>query len=207
MTKIKFCGIKSLEDASFGIKLGVDALGFNFFSKSPRCLTKEDAQVIIRSLPPKAKFVGVFVNHTRDEVLEIARTASLDTLQFHGEEGPEFCKSFLDEWTVIKAIRLREDTKTSYIDSFKDSTDHLLFDRYDEFLYGGSGEEIDVGSLEAKKVYFKNAFLAGGLNPENVAERVKTYQPYGVDVASGIEKAPGVKDRGLMSDFIKAVRG
>lgn len=206
--KVKFCGITRFEDARFALDLGVDALGFNFYEKSPRFVSIAQAQTIVRQLPAKAMIVGVFVNHTDKQVLETARRVPLDALQFHGDESPDFCAQFRDEWIVIKAIRLREDISKKEIGSYSNIADHLLFDSYDKFLYGGSGKEIEQKALANfdTKELFKNAFLSGGLSPENVAEKVELYQPYGVDVASGIESAPGIKDRVLMGKFVDGLR-
>lgn len=205
--KVKFCGLTRFEDARFALDLGVDALGFNFFEKSPRFVSIAQAQTIVRQLPAKAMCVGVFVNHTEKQVIETARRVPLDALQFHGDESPDFCAQFRDEWIVIKAIRLREDISKEEIESYASIADHLLFDSYDKFLYGGSGKEIEqaiLANFDAKEL-FKNAFLSGGLSPENVASKVALYRPYGLDVASGIESAPGIKDRVLMSRFVEAL--
>src|SRR5690606_17811850 len=116
VTLVKICGITNLEDAEAAIEYGADALGFNFYKKSPRYIDPIEAQMIVRQLPPTTWFVGVFVNETKENILHVARTASLDTLQLHGEETPEFC-SLWEDFRVIKAIRLTSSISKDFISS------------------------------------------------------------------------------------------
>lgn len=204
MAKVKICGITNLIDAKIAIDAGADALGFNFSKESPRYVSPIDAQIIIRQLPVKAWNVGVFVNELPAEVLKIARLASLDTLQFHGDEDENYLSQFsLDEFRIIKAIRVKDITQTeSEIKRFTPLTDHLLLDGYHAVLRGGAGVSIDASLL--KKLSLENAFLAGGLNSDNVFERVQAFQPFGVDVASGVEESPRRKNETLVRAFVSA---
>jgi len=207
MTKIKFCGITSLDDAEAAIDAGADLLGFNFHPRSARAISLGSAQAIVRALPGSVHTVGVFVNADRAEVEETAKGVGLSGLQFHGDESAEFCQGW-DAWTVIKALRLGNPDTDHLIEEFASVADFLLLDRYSEEEYGGTGEEISDSLLSEvfARVGREKLFLAGGLTPENVAEKVNTYHPYGVDTASGIERSPGRKSLQKMSAFYSAVR-
>ena len=207
MTQIKICGLTNLEDAKTALKLGANALGFNFFETSSRCVSPPEAQAIVRRLPPQSWLVGVFVNQSRDEVERIARQVGLDTLQFHGDEDVDFCTGW-NEWRVIKAVRLKDDTSVDELRGYKNAADYLLFDRFDRATRGGTGKEIDSEILDRFKDtgLFDQAFLAGGLNPDNVAAKVAEYRPFGVDVATGVEAEPGRKDNDLVQRFISSVQ-
>ena len=207
MVRIKICGITNFKDARAAIDLGADALGFNFFEGSPRFVSVESAKEIIRQTPASAWFVGVFVNEHRERIIDIAKEVRLDTLQFHGDETPEFCSDW-EQWRTIKAIRLGSQKDLATIAQFNEVVDHCLFDARDAQAYGGTGQKVDdilLENDELKKV-LSTSFLAGGLTAQNVAERVSAYQPFGVDVASGVEIAPGKKSFQQMRDFIEAAR-
>ena len=202
--KVKICGITRLEDAKLALELGAEALGFNFYEKSPRCISAEDAASIIRLLPPKARFVGVFVNHSKEEVEQIARRASLDTLQFHGDEPVDFYSQF-KSWDVIRAIRLQPDTPKESILAAKENSEFLLFDSFSDSAFGGTGEAIESEVLELVKDLLPEAYLAGGITAENVAEKIERYKPYAVDVASGVEKSPGIKSASKLERLFQAI--
>lgn len=207
MTKIKFCGITSLDDAEAAIDLGADMLGFNFYPRSSRAISRLDAQTIVRALPASVETYGVFVNAERAEVLETARSVGLSGLQFHGDESLEYFYDW-DAWKVIKAVRVGNPETDSQLELFATMADFLLLDRFSDEAYGGTGEEIEDSRLAEvfSKINKEKLILAGGLNAENVAEKVQKYQPYAVDTASGIERAPGRKSLQLMSAFSAAVR-
>ena len=210
MTKIKICGIKTLKDALVAIEAGADYLGFNFYPKSPRFIEKQTCQAITSVLKrdyPQVRLVGVFVNSAVEEVKDILNTCSLDLAQLHGDETPETVLSFGGK--AFKAIRLSAETS---VDSFlaKQSVPEsvlpaLLVDASVKGVYGGTGVTADWdGAAELAKKY--PLLLAGGLTPENVAEAIRRVKPWGVDVASGVESAPGEKDPGRMKAFVRAVR-
>jgi phosphoribosylanthranilate isomerase len=201
-TRVKICGITSLADAQAAVEAGADALGFNFYEQSPRYLTVPAAAEISRQLPPVILRVGVFVNAPEDLILRAIGECSLSLLQFHGDEAPEFCTQF--GLMSMKAIRIRNAESLAELPKYP--TDAWLLDAYSPEARGGTGEIFNWDlAIEAQKLG-KPVFLAGGLTPENVAAAVRKVRPFGVDVASGVEAAPGKKDRKKMQDFIAAVR-
>ncbi|MFN8390481.1 MAG: phosphoribosylanthranilate isomerase [Bdellovibrionota bacterium] len=207
MTKIKVCGITTLEDAKLALALGADALGFNFYPKSPRYIAPADAQTIVRMLPKQAWMTGVFVNSSREEVSQIARMVALDTLQFHGDEDVSFIEGW-NEWRVMKAIRLGSGHTAEHVAELAKVADYLLVDSYQPGAPGGTGSEVPEPLLSriASEVDFAKVFLAGGLRPENVESKIRQFRPFAVDVASGVESAPGKKDASLLEQFFKAVK-
>ncbi len=202
MTKVKICGITNSADAAAAVEAGADALGFVFYSKSPRAVTKEAARDIIAGLPPFVTTVGVFVNEVADMVKEIKEFCRLDKIQLHGEEGPEYCTKI--PGGVIKAIRIKD---TGDIDSLKEyNVSAFLLDAFVEGMPGGTGTTFDWSiAVEAKR--YGRIILSGGLTPENVAEAVERVAPYAVDVSSGVERTPGVKDPNKIRRFIERVKG
>jgi phosphoribosylanthranilate isomerase len=220
--RIKFCGITSYEDAKAALDLGVDALGFNFYSKSARRVEPGAAQAIVRRLPKSAWMVGVFVDNEAAEIESIARLLPLDTLQFHGDHfqsrpGPP--ASLLGGWRSVLAVRAANSDSAE--ERFKilsdriatppDGIDHLLLDYRSDgpnAAYGGTGKQIapEILARLAQNGLLANTFVSGGLDAENVGAVVEALQPLGVDVASGIESSPGRKDREKMRLFVEAVR-
>ncbi len=200
-TRVKVCGITSLDDALCAVEAGADALGFIFYPKSPRYLDPDVAREIIRLLPPLVTVVGVFVDEQIKIVREIETYCYLGLLQFHGSETPEYCDWFTSR--VVKAFRMRD---VSVLDEMKryDVSGYLL-DSYSEKGYGGTGEAFDW-SLARSAVALKPVLLAGGLTPENVGRAIAEVRPYGVDVSSGVERAPGSKDPRKLRRFLQAVR-
>ena len=205
MTKIKICGIKTLDDALAAINLGADMIGFNFHPKSPRFIEKQacaDITSFLKERYPHIKLVGVFVNSSVEEMKEILDVCLLDLAQLHGDETVDFMVSLQE--TSFKAFRGIPDAK-QLKDFARDDAPAFLVDASVKGLYGGSGVTADWdGAAELAKKY--PLLLAGGLTPENVGEAVGRVQPWGVDVASGVESASGKKDAAKMSAFIKAVR-
>ncbi|SVB72289.1 uncharacterized protein METZ01_LOCUS225143, partial [marine metagenome] len=199
--KIKVCGTTNLKDALFAVESGVDAIGFIFYKKSPRYILQKDAKDIVAKLPPFVETVGVFVNETSDRVNRIAEQCKLTAIQLHGDESPAFCRRI--KRRVIKAFRVKD------TNSFKGMADYdvsgFLLDSYNEESKGGTGKTFDWNlALRAKKQ--GPIILAGGLNPYNVYTAIHRVKPYGVDVCSGVEKSPGIKDSVKIDEFIKSVR-
>ena len=203
MTKIKICGIKTLNDARAAISAGADYVGFNFYSKGMRFIEKETCAKItsvLKKESPHIKLVGVFVNSSIEEVNDILTTCSLDLAQLHGDESPEIFAQLAPR--AFKAFR---GIPESINDFARNDTPAFLLDASVKGLYGGSGITADWnGAAELAKKY--PLLLAGGLTPENVAEAVRRVEPWGVDVASGVESAPGEKDASKMKAFVQAVR-
>lgn len=202
--KIKICGITNLNDALAALDAGADALGFVFYDRSPRHVAVDAAAEIIRQLPPFAAKVGVFVNATEETVRQTVAKCGLGTLQFHGEESPEFCRKF-SPLKVIKAFRVKDAASLRQLEVYE--TDAWLLDSYAPDQRGGTGATFNWRLACEAGESGRPIILAGGLTPENVAEAVHEVWPYAVDVSSGVESAPGRKDHAMIRDFIAAVRG
>lgn len=198
--RVKICGITRLEDALLSARLGADAIGLNFWPGSKRYLPPAAAREITRRLPPLVTAVGVFVNPTRDEVLRAAEASGITVAQLHGDESPELCASL--PLPVLKAIRVTGPEALAALASYE--VQGFLLDAAAPG-YGGSGTTFDW-SLAAEVAQAVPVLLAGGLGPENVAEAVRLVSPFGVDVASGVESAPGVKDPEKLRRFIAAAK-
>ena len=201
ITKVKICGITNYDDAVAAMDMGADLLGFNFYSKSPRYLTKEKAAAIIDKLPGFIDTAGVFVNASVEHIHDTKSFCHLDWVQLHGDETPEFCRSFLShDIKIMKAIRVKDEADIQKADDF--FTDALLLDAFDPDKYGGTGSTFDwniVGHIN------KRVFLAGGINPDNAATAV-ALGVYGIDVCSGIESVPGKKDHKKMKKLFENIR-
>jgi phosphoribosylanthranilate isomerase len=201
--KVKVCGITSYEDAAMVLDQDVDALGFNFFPRSPRYINPLEARSIIERLPPFINSVGLFVNvQEPDEVSEIARVSGIQVLQLHGDESPEYCRR-LCGWPLIKALRIGKDRIEENLKAYP--VQAFLLDSKDDILFGGTGKSFDwKRALEVKKI--RPVILAGGLRPDNVGEAIRTVMPYAVDVCSGVESTPGKKDGKKLEEFMNEVR-
>ena len=201
-TRVKICGITNLADALAAIAAGADALGLNFYEKSPRHVSVKTAAEISKQIPPFIMRAGVFVNADEDLVTRAIGECGLSLLQFHGDEPPEFCAQF--GLMSMKAFRVRDEKSLEELPKFQ--TDAYLLDAYSSDARGGTGEKFNWDlAIEAQK-FGKPVFLAGGLTPENVADAVRTVRPFGVDVSSGVESSPGKKEHAKIRAFIAAVR-
>jgi phosphoribosylanthranilate isomerase len=201
--KVKVCGITSYEDALMAVDQGVDALGFNFYRQSPRYISPQDAHKIIARLPPLTVVVGLFVNEPQPEdAAEIARVAGVQVMQLHGDEDPDYCRRVSD-WPLIKAVRIGPGRMESNLEQYP--VQAFLLDSKDDRLFGGTGQSFDWSrALEVKKD--RPIILAGGLRPDNVYKAIRTVMPYAVDVCSGVESAPGKKDKRKLEEFMNEVR-
>ena len=199
--KVKICGMTNLKDVKVAVDGGVDAVGFIFYKKSPRSVTMQAVRKIVLELPPFVDSVGVFVNETAEQINKIADRCNLDRVQLHGNESPMFCKKIRRR--VIKAIRVKD------IQSLKKLSDYpvssFLLDTFSEDQYGGTGRVFDWNLAYPAKKYGP-IILAGGLTPNNVRQAIQRIQPYGVDVCSGVESQPGIKDHKKMQTFLKNVK-
>jgi len=203
--RIKICGITRYEDARTAANLGADALGFIFYSKSPRYISPTNAAEITKKLPPFVSRVGVFVDEDPQRVLDVARIAGIDTIQLHGSETPEYCASI--PLPVIKVFSIRDNFDVSIIQAYKNvNVAGILLDTWDSERRGGSGNTFDWSV--AIKVCDKSdkVILSGGLGPSNIREAIDTVRPYAVDVNSGVEISPGVKSPYKMRDVITIVK-
>ncbi|HJP19444.1 MAG TPA: phosphoribosylanthranilate isomerase [Nitrospinota bacterium] len=197
MIKVKICGITNKEDALYAVECGADALGFIFYEKSPRYIAPDNAKTIIAALPPFVTTVGVFVNKDFNDIRDMALLTGITVVQLHGDESPSYCN--LVEGKLIKAIRVKNDRSIEGLKKY--DVDAFLLDSFDKNSFGGSGLTFDWKLAEKAKQYGK-IILAGGLTPDNVEEAVKKVVPYGVDVSSGVEKKPGIKDNNKVKEFI-----
>jgi phosphoribosylanthranilate isomerase len=200
MTMVKICGVTSVEDALMAAAAGADAIGLNFHPPSPRCVDLDVAAQIAAALPARVWRVGVFVDRPRDAVRSIAARVGLDALQFHGSEDIELCRGW--SCKTIKAVRVRDQATLPAAASY--AVDFILADAYVEDLHGGTGARVPEQWLSG--IAPERLFLAGGLTPENVAAAIRAIRPAAVDVASGVERAPGRKDPEKVKRFIANAR-
>jgi phosphoribosylanthranilate isomerase len=201
--KIKICGITSPEDARAAVAAGADALGFMLFEGSPRYVPLKTVAAIARQLPPFVSKVGVFVNAAEAFIREATAQCGLEVLQFHGEESPEFCRRF--DRPVVKAFRVRDGASLALLPGY--DTSAWLLDSYVPGQSGGTGVQFNWDLARQAGQLGRPIILAGGLTPENIAQAVRQVQPYGVDVSSGVESAPGKKDAAKLRAFVRAARG
>lgn len=207
-TRIKMCGITRKKDAEAGIQAGLDALGFIFYEKSPRNVTPDFVRKVVAKIPPFIDCVGVFVDRDREEVEEIVEYCGLTHAQLHGNERPKYCERlerFASPCRVIKAFRVGKKSSASEFTPYDAVVRGYLLDTYVKDSAGGTGKTFDwdiIRSLDLKRPLI----LAGGLSPDNVVQAVKSVTPYGVDVNSGVETEPGIKDHSKLYDFVSKIR-
>ncbi len=201
MIRVKICGNVTLKDTMAAVEAGADAVGFVFYAKSPRVVSPKAVAAIVSHLPPLVTPVGVFVNEKPDVVRQIMSDCGLAYAQLHGEESPQYCAEL--RHPVVKAIRVRSREDLSALSSYRVKA--ILLDAHVEGVMGGTGTAFDWNvAVEAKA--WGPIILAGGLTPDNVVEAVSRVQPYGVDVSSGVESAPGVKDPAKVRAFVENVK-
>jgi phosphoribosylanthranilate isomerase len=201
-TRVKICGITNVADGQSAAEAGADMIGLMFYEHSPRHVTVKEAGAISLALPPFVLRVGVFVNPTEELVTHAIGECKLSLLQFHGDESSEFCTQF--GLMSMKAFRIRDAASLAALANYE--TDAFLLDAFSSEARGGTGEKFNWNlAVEAQK-FGRPIFLAGGLTPENVAEAVRKAQPFGVDVSSGVESAPGKKDHAKVKAFIQAAK-
>ena len=203
--KIKFCGITTVEDAQRAADLGAWAIGLIFWPGSPRRCTPDTAAEIAAAVKRRVEVVGVFSNATLDEVASTADAVGPTMLQLHGDEGPSYCAEAgrRTGCKVIKAARVRSGADIQALAAFH--TDYHLLDSYSSDRPGGTGESFDW-ALARTHGNTPPLIMSGGLSPQNVAAAIGAVHPFAVDVASGVERSPGVKDPGKLEAFAKAVR-
>jgi phosphoribosylanthranilate isomerase len=203
MTRIKICGITREQDLRAVMDNGADAFGLVFYEKSPRHVGLQQARSILLAAKPFVTAVGLFVNPSVDYVREVLAQVSLDVLQFHGEEPPEFCAQFGKPY--LKALRVKIGVDLVQYAIRYAGAQGLLIDAYIEGTHGGTGESFDWSLIPSDLPL--PLILSGGLHAGNVAEAIKQVRPYAVDVSSGVEAAKGIKDAAKVAAFIKAVKG
>jgi phosphoribosylanthranilate isomerase len=201
--QIKICGITRLEDAELAVSAGAWAIGLNHWEGSSRLIDGSEAERIGAAMKRRIELVGVFVNASLGEIAAAVDRESLTHVQLHGDEGPAFCAEVARRTgaRVIKAFRVRSTAEIRAANAYR--TDLHLFDAYRPGTPGGTGESFDWELLGARNAGLP-AIVAGGLRPDNVAEAIAASRPWGVDVGSGVEERPGVKDRDLLERFVEA---
>lgn len=203
MTRIKICGITSIDDASAAVELGADALGF-VFARSPRKIAPRDAAAIVGGLPPFVTAVAVAADEEIGELRSKLEISGCQAVQLHGGESPGYLDQ-LGAWRIIKAFRVRRKGDLEGMDDY-DRADAFLLDSRVTGKRGGTGVAFDWRLAKSAAEAGKPIILAGGLNPDNVVAALEAARPYAVDVSTGVESAPGKKDRDLMREFVRAVR-
>ncbi len=207
MVKVKVCGITRLDDAEKALEFGADALGFNFYPPSARYVDKQSAYAIVLRLPESSCNVAVFVNEAKETVREMIAQEKLPSgrqpfhcVQFHGEENEEYCRGW--PLKVIKAFRVKDQKSLHGIEAFP--ADFYLLDSWSQG-YGGSGAGFPwewLDGLASGKI-----ILSGGLTLANVANAVQRIRPYAIDVCSGVDARPGIKDHAKLKEFILRAKG
>lgn len=205
--KIKFCGLTRREDIDVALELGIESLGIVFCRESPRFVEPKKAKKLLSDLPDGLQKVGVFVNSSREEIAQIVDEVGLNTIQLHGSEDPKL----LDGWGTLSIWRAVRAQSWDYVESqlkYYPQSKTILFDAYSPYAFGGSGLQIayDVISIIRSHGLLERSYIAGGLNPDNVGDLLSRFKPLGIDVASGIESAPGIKDHQRMKQMVENVR-
>ncbi len=206
MTKVKICGITNLEDAALAAGLGADELGFNFYEKSPRYISSDNARKIIDGLPSSIWKVGVFVNESIERVLEIANVTGLDAIQLHGDEAYDYVSEIhkRTQKEIYKAVRVTPEFDLNGVNDF--DAHAILLDSFSKDEYGGSGKQFDWGIAKDVWTMIGCLYLAGGISAENVREAIREVRPYAIDVCSSVESSPGKKDKEKLVSFMAAAK-
>ncbi len=203
--RIKVCGLMDPFQAVQAAEAGAHAIGLVFVPKSPRFVSKEDARQIIKRLPPLVQTVGVFVDEPLEVIRDLVAFCGLDLVQLHGNESPGFCKRLAPR--VIKAFRVKDQGVMDEIENYRGKVRGILLDAWSAKAHGGTGKRFDWSvAAMAVKSFSVPVILAGGLDCGNVKEAVRTVHPWGVDVSSGVETRPGVKDMKRVERFILEAR-
>jgi len=201
-TRVKICGITRWEDARLAVELGAAAVGFNFYPPSPRYIDPAAARAIILNLPPLITAVGIFANESDERhVASVARESRVTAVQLHGPRYP-LMDGALTDFTRIRAVAVREDFQPEILREL--AGDAFLLDAFDPELRGGTGKSFNW-TLAREANRLGTIILAGGLTPDNVAQAIREIRPFAVDVASGVEAAPGIKDEKKLRRFFAAV--
>jgi phosphoribosylanthranilate isomerase len=203
-TQIKICGITNSRDAKACVELGAQMIGLNFYRQSPRYIEPKAARQIVEMLPRHTDAVGIFVNGNADEIRNTANAAGVRCVQLHGDFSPDVGRELTREFRVIQVFSTHSQFRPEEVLLFQDCD--VLVDAHHPDLRGGTGQTCDWSAARALLPFSRFLILSGGLNAENVASAIKAVTPNAVDVCSGVESAPGVKDHDAIKDFIAAVR-
>ena len=203
--RVKICGIKQPEQGKAIAIAGATALGFICVPNTPRYVTKQQIRAVVEQLPKQIDKIGVFANSSVEEICQIVEFAGLTGVQLHGDESPEFChqlRSMLPDIEIIKALRIKNSQALEQVEIYFSSVDTLLLDAYNPQMLGGTGATLDWKTLQQ----FQPGcpwLLAGGLTPDNVLDALKQVNPNGIDLSSGVERAPGDKDLGKVAKLFE----
>ena len=201
MTLVKICGVTSVADAAVAVDAGADMVGLIFYPPSPRYVTAGQAKAIVACLPPELPAVGVFVNESLETITGVVRESGISRVQLHGDESPDLCRRL--PWRCIKTFRFTDKVQPEMMPDYP--VHAFLIEGFHGALYGGGGVKADwcrVATLHA----YGRIILAGGLTPDNIQEAIVTVRPYAVDVCSGVEAAPGIKDAAKVRAFVKCAK-
>ena len=205
---IKICGITEFSTAEFLIENNVDIMGFIFYAKSPRNISIKKAGQILDQLKEKRrkiKVTGVFVDENIEKIASIAKTLSLDFIQLHGNETPDYIDN-LKDYSIIKAFRIKEDFTENEILKYKNSNiKYFLTDTFQKEKPGGTGRTFNWKKFSFLK-NMENIIISGGLNKDNILQAIKQFHPAGIDLNSGVEKSPGIKDKNKIAEILKLVK-
>jgi phosphoribosylanthranilate isomerase len=202
--QIKICGITNLKDAKACAELGANMIGFNFYSRSPRYIEPKVARRMIDTIPTEVCSVGVFVDASAEEVRNTAKATGIRCVQLHGNASADTCSELAHEYRVIRAFSTNLQFRPEEISPFSDCD--VLVDAHHPNLRGGTGLTCDWLAARAARAFARFLVLSGGLNGQNVSRAIATVEPHAVDVCSGVERVPGVKDHRALEDFFAAVR-
>jgi len=202
--QVKICGVTNVEDARACADLGADIIGLNFYPQSARYIRPQHARKIIEVIPRGVRAVGVFVDPTASEVRSIAKSVGLEYVQLHGNVAPEMCRELASEFRVIRAFSTDGQFKPEDVRSFLECD--VILDAHHAELRGGTGLTCDWSLARATVPFARFLILSGGLNAQNLGDAIATVGPHAVDVCTGVETTPGVKDRRAIEKFIAAAR-
>src|SRR4051794_30304155 len=202
--QVKICGVTNAKDARACVELGADMIGFNFYPASPRYIEPIIVRGIVDALPTRTSAVGVFVDADQAEVRKHAKTAGVQSVQLHGHTTPQSCSELAREFRVIRALSTDAGFEPDHAAGFAECD--VLIDAYHPELRGGTGQTCDWSAARAAMRYTRFLILSGGLDAQNVGRAIASVMPHAVDVCSGIERSPGVKNHRKLEEFTTAVR-
>jgi phosphoribosylanthranilate isomerase len=202
--QIKICGITNARDAKACVELGAQMIGLNFYAQSPRYIEPNVGRQIVKTLPADVDAVGVFVDGNTDEIRNTAKTARVRCVQLHGNFSPELARELTSDFRVIRVFSTHSRFRPEDVSLFPDCD--VLIDSHHPDLRGGTGRTCNWPAARATLVFARFLILSGGLNAQNVGRAIKTVTPHAVDVCSGVESVPGVKDHRAIKKFITSVR-
>ncbi|HJW38830.1 MAG TPA: phosphoribosylanthranilate isomerase [Candidatus Udaeobacter sp.] len=202
--QIKICGITNTRDANASVEFGAQMIGLNFYAQSPRYIQPKVARQIVDALPADVDAIGVFVDGNVEEIRKTAKTARVRCVQLHGNFSPEIARELASEFRVIRVFSTHARFRPEDVSLFSDCD--VLIDAHHPDLRGGTGQTCNWPAARATLRFTRFLILSGGLNAQNVGRAIKAVTPHAVDVCSGVESAPGVKDHRAMKNFVAAVR-